>query len=47
MRKPTPQAHNEKYMTENDFRVKHSEIIEYYQLIEMRLKGICASLKTS
>lgn len=31
-------------MTETDFRFKHSELIEYYQLIEMRLKGICAAL---
>ena len=31
-------------MTETEFRFKHSEIIEYYQLIEMRLKGICAAL---
>ena len=31
-------------MTEKDFRVKHSELIMYYQLIEMRLKGICAAL---
>ncbi len=31
-------------MTETEFRVKHSELIEYYQLIEMRLKGICAAL---
>ena len=31
-------------MTEAEFRIKHSEIIEYYQLIEMRLKSICAVL---
>ena len=31
-------------MTETEFRIKHSEIIEYYQLIEMRLKSICAAL---
>ena len=31
-------------MTETEFRVKHSELIEYYQLIEMRLKGICAAV---
>lgn len=31
-------------MTETDFRVKHSELIEYYQLIEMRLKFTCAAL---
>ena len=31
-------------MTETEFRIKHSELIEYYQLIEMRLKYICAEL---
>ena len=31
-------------MTEKEFRVKHSELIEYYQLIEMRLRFICADL---
>ena len=31
-------------MTKAEFREKHSEIIEYYQLLEMHLKGICASL---
>ncbi len=31
-------------MTETEFRVLHSELIEYYQLIEMRMKGICAAL---
>ena len=31
-------------MTETEFRLKHSELIEYYQLIEMRLKDIFASL---
>ena len=31
-------------MTENDFRVLHSELIECYQNIEMRLKGICAAI---
>lgn len=31
-------------MTEVEFRVKHSELIEYYQLIEMHIKGICAAL---
>ena len=31
-------------MTENDFRFKHSELIEYYQYIEMHLKGICAAI---
>lgn len=29
-------------MTENEFRIKHSSLIEYYQYIEMRLKAICA-----
>lgn len=31
-------------MIEKEFRVMHSELIEYYQLIEMHLKGICAAL---
>ena len=31
-------------MTETEFRVKHSELIEYYQLMEMRLKTACAGL---
>lgn len=31
-------------MTETEFRVMHSKIIGYYQLIEMRLKSICAGL---
>ena len=31
-------------MTETEFRAKHSEIIEYYQYIEMHLKGICAAI---
>ena len=31
-------------MTETEFRIKHSELIQYYQLIEMRLKFICAEL---
>ena len=30
-------------MTEIEFRTRYSEIIEYYQYIEMHLKGICAS----
>ena len=30
-------------MTEKDFRVMHSQIIEQYQLIEMHLRGICAA----
>jgi hypothetical protein len=29
-------------MTENEFRIMHSQIIEEYQLIEMHLKGICS-----
>ena len=31
-------------MTESEFRFKYSELIEYYQYIEMRLKGICATI---
>ena len=31
-------------MTESEFRNKHSEIVEYYQYIEMRLKFLCAAL---
>ena len=31
-------------MTENDFRVKYCELMEYYQYLEMRLKFICAAL---
>lgn len=31
-------------MTETDFRLKYSELIEYYQYIEERLKYICATL---
>ncbi len=31
-------------MTVTEFRAKHSELIAYYQYIEMRLKGICAAL---
>lgn len=31
-------------MTESDFRFKHSELIEYYQYVEMRLKFICSGL---
>ena len=31
-------------MTETDFRFKHSELIGYYQLIEMRLKFLCAAM---
>ena len=31
-------------MTEMEFRVLHSEVIEYYQYIEMHLKGVCAAL---
>jgi len=32
------------HMTEKEFRVKHSELIMYYQFIEMKLKGLCAGL---
>ena len=31
-------------MTEEVFRTRHSEIVEWYQYIEMHLKGICAAL---
>lgn len=31
-------------MTETEFRVKHSEVIEYYQYIEMRLRFICSAI---
>ena len=31
-------------MTETEFRVKHSQLIEYYQYIEEKLKYICANL---
>ena len=31
-------------MTETEFRVNHSTVIEYYQYIEMRLKGICTAI---
>ncbi len=31
-------------MTETEFRVQHSTLIEYYQYIEMRLKGICSAI---
>ena len=31
-------------MTEGEFRQKHSELIGWYQLIEMRLRGLCAAL---
>ena len=31
-------------LNEAEFRFTHSELIEYYQYIEMRLKGICAAL---
>lgn len=29
-------------MTENEFRFKYCELMQYYQLIEMHLRGICA-----
>ena len=31
-------------MTETEFRISHSKIIQYYQLIEDRLRGICAAM---
>ena len=31
-------------MTRSEFHDRHSEIIEYYQYIEMHLRGICAAL---
>ena len=31
-------------MTEKEFRVMHSELIEYYQLIEWRLGVLCATI---
>lgn len=31
-------------MTQEQFRIKHSSLIEHYQYIEMHLEGICASL---
>ena len=31
-------------MTEDEFRIDHSRLIENYQYIEMRLKGICAAM---
>ena len=31
-------------MTENDFRIQYSSLIETYQYIEFRLKAICADL---
>ncbi len=34
-------------MTENEFRIMHSKLIEYYQLIEMRLKAICATISAN
>ena len=30
-------------MTEDEFRIMHSRLIEYYQLLEMRLKMMCAA----
>ena len=30
-------------MTEDEFRIMHSRLIEYYQLLEMRLKFMCAA----
>lgn len=34
-------------MTRSEFHERHSEIIEYYQYIEMHLRGICAVLLAS
>ena len=31
-------------MTETEFRINHSKIIQYYQLIEDRIRAICAAL---
>ncbi len=31
-------------MTETEFRINHSKIIQYYQLVEDRLRVICAAL---
>ena len=31
-------------MTEADFRIQYCELMEYYQLIEMRCRGICAAI---
>ena len=31
-------------MTETEFRISHSRIIQYYQLVEDRLRAICAAL---
>lgn len=31
-------------MTKDEFMLQYAELISYYQLIEMRLKGICAAL---
>ena len=31
-------------MTETEFRINHSKIIQYYQLVEDRLRAICAAL---
>ena len=33
-------------MTEEQFRIKHSELIAYYQYIEFHLKALCADLVT-
>ena len=31
-------------MTESEFRILHSKLIEEYQLIEMHLQGLCAAI---
>ena len=31
-------------MTESEFRIIHSELIAYFQYIEMHMRGICAAL---
>lgn len=33
-------------MTETEFRINHSKIIEAYQLIEMQLKVLCAAVSS-
>jgi len=33
-------------MTETEFRVEYSRLIEYYQYIEMRLRFLCAEILT-
>ena len=31
-------------LTESEFRILHSKLIEYYQFIEFRLRGICVDI---